>query len=156
MTSDPYRTPDALECPRCHAALVLEQETTHVCPSGCGEWLEIEALAGDQLGESWPGRGGPCARCQKPMEYLTWGKLVSERCTVHGVWVPALHRAAFHEQVLVEREREAERQRAREVRRGVEDAIVDLVVTELADPRELARRIVALEREVAELKKRLT
>lgn len=154
--TDPYRTGFDLVCPVCAGALLLGE--TAVCPAGCGEWFEPGELA-DGVGMAWPGRGGPCARCKQRMEYLSKDDLVVERCKNHGVWIAATSRHPFQMWLADQPRRQAVEAAARSAareRHAAEEAEIARVVAAISDPRELARRIVALERAIAELRTRVT
>lgn len=135
-------------CPRCQATLSTHGDSL-LCPSGCGEWFDNEILPPANLDDTW-GKAGPCPRCSAQMGYLTLGKLTTQRCIAHGLFVTDPDRRAFFEMF---REYQQQMRELRE-RRAAHDALVEQVMQEIADPRELARRIVDLERQVAALLER--
>jgi hypothetical protein len=150
----PYRSSGGnLPCPRCGDALLLSG-TSFVCGRDCGEWLEPSSLRDLPLGGDLGVRqeGGPgappsplsCPRCGRPLDARAWGYALFEQCAGHGVWLAARFRSAFHMQVAaaIEEEREITALAAR----------IDAASPE--GRRELARRILAIERRLAALERR--
>ena len=128
-----------LVCPRCDAALVDGK-----CTSDHGEWLDAAALPAVRIESSHDAREPrlPCARCRQAMEARCWETTPFDRCS-HGVWIEGLARERFHAQLAaaIDVEREVTR-----------------LETLLGDPaarREVAARIVALERRCERLEREL-
>ncbi|HEY4243484.1 MAG TPA: hypothetical protein VGM88_26910 [Kofleriaceae bacterium] len=165
MTGDPYRTAATNACPQCGEPLDLAVTTAPIpCATGCGKWWPRAYLTKivdlDQLGLAsaapgyqrettgshwWKGgaKAAPCPSCEREL-VLAWLETVPVRqCEEHGVWVTAASDGRFDMQLVAPKEH---------YQRIV--AVIELLAAN--DPRarlELARRIVALEEQVAMLLK---
>lgn len=143
----------ALHCPRCGDPLVAAGQA-FACGRDCGEWIDIAALPAVPLVRDSPGSRLdptasdareprlPCARCNQAMEPSDWGTVAFDRCS-HGVWLEGVSRSRFRAQLdaAVETEREIARLQA-----TLEDP---------AGRRELASRLIALERRCERLEREL-
>ena len=151
MTDAPYRSAPARPCPGCNQPLTVQGSTFACSARACGEWLPAALLralvVAENTGEvlSFEGFRDPVARCpdcRHEMEGWIWSNAVFRRCTRHGVWLEMWARTAFHAQLAANDEREK-----------VILALADSLGS--ADGRlELARRLISLERRVAELEKK--
>lgn len=164
---DPYRSTSSAyhACPRCGDALLISG-TSFVCGRDCGEWIELgslRTLEADLTSVLDPRTDDPaasrrrtgttsefplsafhCPICKRQMESRAWGNALFELCAQHGIWLAARFRSAFHLRVAAAIEDE------REIR-----AFADrLDLTDPAARRELARRLLLLERRVRELSRR--
>lgn len=152
--SDPYREPGTpWACPRCSEPL-LASDGPRPCRADCGEWWPIELLRELELDRELDSEAvarssfayvpGRCVTCGKPMEACSWSNTLLAQCPGHGVWLEARFRAAFHVVIddWVEREREV---------RELADRLGE---ADDAGRRELARRLLALERRLAKLERR--
>lgn len=149
--SGPYRDGDTPICPRCNEALLLGTGSS-VCPRDCGEWVDEAALAGLPLAELGSLRGAEqgarrhakCARCRRDMGAREWDNAEVEVCTSHGVWIDTRYRAAFHGLVAETLERE----------RALQKMVDLLAASDPTSRRELARRLLAMERRLDRLERR--
>lgn len=143
--SDPFRTGLELPCPSCQQPLLIGDP--QVCPRGCGEWIDAKLLEGCDLGGGWAERGAPCVYCKRPMEYVSWNWVVFDRCPQHGAWLEEAQRAVFH--AFLERRAGLAASEPPRIEPSPEELELDRLVNA---PRELARRVLALERALAELR----
>jgi hypothetical protein len=155
--SDPYRAAPSEPCLRCRAPMALDPETHDpVCGAGCGSWISagaLDALLPPDVIEL-AARDNPfrveafgvvhCPRCKTTLRDCYAGKPVVSfaRCATHGVWIDGETRSELLAAcaALIEE--------ATEIRAEV-DKLKDI------DPRELARRVVKLERTLADHARRL-
>jgi hypothetical protein len=153
----PYRTAAIDACPRCQAPMAAAGGLDpRPCSSGCGEWVPAELVAtlwGDIIyrpttATRWwrdDARGIGCPACRQPMKPVAHDGWRVFRCQHHGAWLEPGVRARIERHFATEIELH---QRVREmtaaVRGGDEAAIADLI-----------RRLLALEQQVALLKRLL-
>jgi Zn-finger nucleic acid-binding protein len=144
--SAPYRDAAVqVACPRCGETLADNRDR-------CGEWIAMPDLEGiplDELGkfdQVKPLRAEPmpatCPLCHHEMEPRFWSDALFDVCALHGVWVDDDHRDPFAARLASIRARERE---------------VDELAERLATPdgrREIARRLIALERRLSRLEVR--
>lgn len=153
--SEPYRDGGSpYLCPRCGDPLLVSNGA-QLCGRGCGEWIGIAALRDLSLGDELAGPNvrrrtsfayvtGACVTCGRAMEARSWANALFEMCSAHGVWLDARFRPAFHQRLAEAAERE----------RAARELADRLAAATPADRLDMARRIVALERRVAELERR--
>jgi Zn-finger nucleic acid-binding protein len=153
--ADPYRTPAARGCPLCGEQLDLSQVGAIACGNGCGEWLprahlatildladlDLKPYSSGYHRERVDYRAPPCPQCARELA-LSWIETVPIRvCAEHGMWVAAAVRDRFTQQLA-----------APIARHERLVAVMELLASaEPAARRELARRILALEDQVASL-----
>ena len=144
--SDPYRSVPVLRCVRCDTELSPIGDWL-ACRNGCGHWMDRERLPSsiDQLGvsEAFAGVTGNCPRCFEDLDARTWSTLRFEACREHGIWLDRGGHYMFDE-LLASAQRSADR---------VSELADALATQSPAAFRQLAARIVALEDQVAALRK---
>jgi hypothetical protein len=159
VSDHPYRGDGgSLRCPRCGEGLLVVGlgGSSFVCAGDCGEWVGIGSLdeleLGHELGHELmtdrPFAIKPipaaCPVCDRRMESRMWVNALFELCSLHGVWLDARFRAAFHMRVTA----------AIESEREVRELALRLSTETPEGRRELARRVIALERRMLALERR--
>jgi len=155
---DPYRSAPLRPCPSCNEPLVAH-ERTFLCDRGCGEWatepvrvvLGAEAVGAVLSFEGFKDPSAKCPDCKTELDGRIWGDAVFRICRKHGVWLEGWARARFHKTVATHAEK------LQRVATDVDDTDVRELAERLADPAarfEIARRLIALERRLAELERK--
>ncbi|MFN0245864.1 MAG: hypothetical protein ACKV2T_03080 [Kofleriaceae bacterium] len=156
--TDPYRSAPRRVCPSCHETLVANG-STFLCDRGCGEWamdplrvvLGAEAVGAVLSFEGFRDPSAKCPDCQIELDGRIWDDAVFRICRKHGVWLEGWARTRFHETIATQAEK------LQRVATVVDDIDVRELAERLADPTarfEIARRLIALERRLAELEKK--
>lgn len=175
--SDPYRSAHPSEpCLRCRKPMDVDAATGDlVCSSRCGSWIAAKAV--DKLlppdAVKAGARGNPfkaspfaparCPRCKTALEDLYAGtkKVISfGRCIEHGIWIDRETRSTFEEAYAEQIAQIAAVRGVVDDRVRALDAEVDAFAERLAgdatiDRKELARRVVVLERALVEQSQRI-
>lgn len=156
--TDPYRSAPVRACPSCGEPLVAH-ERSFLCDRGCGEWAldPMRVVAGaEAVGallsfEGFKDPSAKCPDCGVELDGRIWGDAVFRMCRKHGVWLEGWARARFHKTVAIHAEK------LQRVAIDVDDTDVRELAERLADPHarfEIARRLIALERRLAELERK--
>lgn len=163
--SDPFRHDPTLQCPRCQGFLRRGGEGI-VCDRNCGEWIDERGLQGLSLDELGTADGkrrvdpiASCASCRRIMKPRSWGAALFDVCPRHGIWIDDWYRVAFRMRLseALDQKRTAEKRAAEEAQ---EQADVEKLLQQLAESTEdgrraLARRVIAIERRLDKLEKKL-
>lgn len=137
-------TSGVLRCPRCREPLVAARDA-FACGRDCGEWIDAAAMPLVRLEPASSDAREPrlpCAQCRQDMEPRRWATVAFDRCS-HGIWLEGVSRPRFRAQLdaALETEREIAR--------------LEATLEDPAGRRELATRLVALERRCERLEREL-
>lgn len=160
----PYRTAVGDACPACAMPLAPpEADRLRACPHGCGEWAAA-AFVDEHWGDTvdiqhdarlqWrhSKRVLRCVACGEGMRKVVNLEWVAHRCRDHGVWFEQDGAGHFEQQEAIAiASYVAERRAVEALAASLREACVATPTAAFA----LAKRVLALERQVAQLQAEL-